>query len=842
LAPARAEARAPDGTKAREEGMRNRKPMSLRIRRSLRLSSRLTARLFVYFVLLVILPLIVVGTLTYFEAQRTLRENVLNNLTTMVILKEQEINRWVQAMEEDVQLLAAGPSLQQWAGALLADPAAETSEAATAYEDLQAYLDQVLAQKPDFAEILVLEAMEGEVVLSTNRAHEGGSEATSPFFTEGIKATYVQNVYSSPSLGRSTVTIATPLVEEAGTSGLTAGGEAIGVLAVHLDLARLDAIVLERGRFGPALETYVVDPLGALVAADVVSPEAFAHEVHTQAMDAVLLHREDGAGVYDNYRDMPVIGAYRWLDERDVGLLAEIRLRAALAPARRLAENLLLVGGLAALVVGVIAYGVAWWVSRPVQQLAEAASEMADGNLDRMVTLKRDDEIGALARALNRMAAQLRDLIAELEQRVADRTRDLRRKSVHLATAADVGRAATSLLDLDSLLSRVVELVRECFELYYVGLFLIDEAGEYAVLVGGSGEAGRTMREDGHRLAVGGQSMVGRACSVRQARVALDVGAEAVCFDNPLLPHTRSEIALPLVVEDRVLGALDVQSTEAVAFSEDDIAVLQLVADQVAVAVDNALKFSEEARLLEAASPLYRTIHRLAGATTIGEVSQAILSAVEETEADGCTVVQFEWTPGREIGSTALLARWERHAPAQESPMPGPAALSELLSLPIVTQLSSVEDVAQDSRIPEAGRAQLEQLGIRALVVVPLRAPSSGQAQGFLLIDRQMPGRFSAASLRLYEALAQQAAVALEKARLLEEAQLQAWREHHIRDIGDRIASSVDLDQLLRTTVAELGTMVGAEEGYVEMAVPLIVGPRKAQQPPTDGREGEEET
>lgn len=820
--------------------MLQRLPKWLRLPGSLRVSRNLTTRLLLYFVLLAVLPLVVIGGLSYFEARKTLRDDVLEHLTTTVVLKEQQINHWVSASTEDVRLLAAAPFLQQWAGILLADPAIETAEAVTAYEQLRTYFEQVLAEKADFAEILLMEATEGKVVLSTNRNQEGSSEATNPFFAGGSKATYVQNVYLSPSLGRRTITVATPLVDGDGTSGQAVGGETVGVLAVHLDLARLDEVVKERGELGRAVETYVVDPLGAMVSWDNVRQEAFAGDLHTEGIDAVLLRREDGTGVYDNYRGVTVVGVYHWLNELDMALLAEMKLRAAMAPARELALSLCWVGALAALVVGIIAYGVARRVSHPIRRLAEASSEMADGCLDRKVTINREDEIGILAGALGRMGAQMHDLVGDLEGRVAERTRDLSHRAVQLETAASVGRAAASILDLDSLLPRVVELVHQRFGFYYVGLFLIDEAGDDALLAVGSGEAGRIMREEGHRLAVGGESMVGQACSMGQARVAVDVGAEPVRFDNPLLPDTRSEMALPLMIGERVLGALDLQSTEAAAFSEDDIAALQLVADQVAVAVDNALKFSEEARLLEATSPLYRTSHRLAAATTVQEVSEAILFTVAETEADGCSVAQFHWGPDGKVAAVESLGRWERSSSTQESVAPGPTAWHKLLPLPLLTQLTTTEDILQHGRISEDGRVQLAQLDIHALVAVPLRIASASRGQGFLLIERQTPGDFSAMTLRLYEALAQQAAVALERARLLQESQQQAWREHYIRDIGDQIASSLDLEQLIETTVAELGTMIGAVEGYVEMAVPSQRPGVKRRT--THGREGEKET
>jgi len=164
--------------------------------------------------------------------------------------------------------------------------------------------------------------------------------------------------------------------------------------------------------------------------------------------------------------------------------------------------------------------------------------------------------------------------------------------------------------------------------------------------------------------------------------------------------------------------------------------------------------------------------------------------------------------------------------------------------LPLLSRPSVIEDVTQDEQIPAASRPYMAQMGIRALVTVPLRVMSSGRVQGFLAIDRQTPGPFSPVSLRLYETLAEQAAVALERARLLEASQQQAWREHHIRDISDRITSSFDLNQLVQTTVEELGMMIGAAGGYVEIAPPLAPDLPAAGHPESgsNGREKEEGT
>ena len=182
---------------------------------------------------------------------------------------------------------------------------------------------------------------------------------------------------------------------------------------------------------------------------------------------------------------------------------------------------------------------------------------------------------------------------------------DLESRAVQLQTAAAVSQSASSILDLDELLPTTTELIRSRFNLYYVGIFLVDAAGQYAVLRAGSGEAGRLMVERSHRLAVGGASMIGGCVANHKARIALDVGEEAVRFDNPALPETRSELALPLISRGQTLGAMTVQSAREAAFSEVDIAVLQTMADQVANAIANA-------RLYEQAQAALAEAHRLA--------------------------------------------------------------------------------------------------------------------------------------------------------------------------------------------------------------------------------------
>lgn len=181
--------------------------------------------------------------------------------------------------------------------------------------------------------------------------------------------------------------------------------------------------------------------------------------------------------------------------------------------------------------------------------------------------------------------------ITELKETEIERERllaDLERRSSQLQTAAEVSQAASSILDPDQLFQRVVNLIHDRFNLCYAGLFLVDESREWAVLQAGTGEAGKTMLAQNHKLRIGGDSMIGWCVANKQARIALDVGEDPVRFDNPLLPETRSELALPLISRDTVIGALTIQSSREGAFGPDDITVLQTLAGQLANAISNA--------------------------------------------------------------------------------------------------------------------------------------------------------------------------------------------------------------------------------------------------------------
>ncbi len=197
-----------------------------------------------------------------------------------------------------------------------------------------------------------------------------------------------------------------------------------------------------------------------------------------------------------------------------------------------------------------------------------------------------------LERHITKLATDRHELLAQIS--AAQTTgQDLERRLLQLRTISEISHAANSLLDPAELINQFINLIKERFNLYYVGLFLIDEFGEYAVLHAGTGEAGERMLAEQHQLAVGGTSMIGWTTAHAKARIALDSGAEAIRFNNPHLPETRSELALPLITGQKMIGALTIQSDKPNAFDQNDLAVLQGLVDSLATSLHNANLFQE---------------------------------------------------------------------------------------------------------------------------------------------------------------------------------------------------------------------------------------------------------
>ncbi len=298
-----------------------------------------------------------------------------------------------------------------------------------------------------------------------------------------------------------------------------------------------------------------------------------------------------------------------------------------LAPVQSQTSTTLTLAALIALIVTAGALLMAQVLADPLARLTSTAEQVATGDLSVRAQVSSRDEIGTLASAFNAMTGRLSEMVTTLESRVAERT-------AQLQAAADIGRATASVRSLDELLRLALALIRDRFGFYHASIFLIDENGRAAVLRESTGTVGAQLKARGHKLGIGSQSLIGWVTANRQPRVASDVADDPYHFKNPLLPDTRAELAIPLIVGDRLLGALDVQSTQANAFGPGDVQVLQTLADQLSVAIENAELFQRTQTSLHELSNLYQ---RMTGASWRGALRGEKREATYEADKQDIT-------------------------------------------------------------------------------------------------------------------------------------------------------------------------------------------------------------
>ncbi len=339
-----------------------------------------------------------------------------------------------------------------------------------------------------------------------------------------------------------------------------------------------------------------------------------------------------------------------------------------LADAARQMWNMIGIGG-SLLVLSLIAlFYAARQIAQPVRRITEAALEVTGGNLDVTADIKNADETGTLAKAFNQMTAQLRDLIASLESRIADRTRNLE-------LAAEVGRAVAQVRALDVMLKDAAELIRAQFDLYYVQVYLINPAQTHLVLQAGTGDVGAALLERKHQLSLNTGSINGRAAVEKRPEVISDTTNSTVFRPNPLLPNTRSEMAVPLIVGDRAVGVLDMQSDQAGSLNQDVLPAFEALAGQLAIAIQNAnlLAEAEQARaeVEKQARRLARAgwqdymdaLHRPEQTGFVFEQDQILpLESEIETEQPEALAAPIVFT-GEQIGSLVVEVEQERQTP-----------------------------------------------------------------------------------------------------------------------------------------------------------------------------------
>lgn len=633
---------------------------------------------------------------------------------------------------------------------------------------------------PEHREVFITNRY-GANVAATDRTtdyYQADEEWWQVAYNNGAGGAYISQPYFDESAQSLAVQIAVPIFQ-AGTN------EIAGILRSTISLSIFND-AFETGRFGETGRTEIYLPDGTELEMHFEESGEAEIEIEEAPADFIAALQQNRQFHDTTHDGTPVLAAVSPLlrevdDEEDITALQALNWRVvsmqereeALLVITEATRNAQVVGLGAILAAALLAIFMAQYLATPISRLTQAAEAVSSGNLNVAAAVETEDEIGTLADSFNRMTSQLRDSLTNLEKRVAERTTDLEiarqqseKRANQLLATGEISKIINSEQNLETLLTLVSRLVSERFGYYHTGIFLIDETKQYAVLQSANSEGGRNMLNRGHKLKVG-EGIVGYVAKFGIPRIALDVGQDAVYFNNPDLPNTRSEMALPLNFLDETIGVLDVQSEKPGAFTNDDTNTLRILADQIAIAIENTRLFEQTQQTLGELQTLYRR--------NLQEGWKAF------NREEGLVGYYQSLTGGKKVVETVDTPEIQQTVNRGETTVFHADGKTDQPALVVPIKL----------------RGQI-------IGVIHIKAPSR---------DRM----WTANEINLSEAVSERLSLALENARLLQDSQRQAIMEQTISDITGKIGSSINLENVLQTAVEELGRTIPGSEVIIKI-------------------------
>lgn len=712
------------------------------------------AQLLTSFSALIIIPVLMTALLSAVGAFSNNQNQSLNTLKAVASLKEIQLSNLLGGMQNDAEKLLNDASFRENVLKSLGPNDITVTALENSKRIVRLRMNSILGlENEKYVEFMVLN-IKGELVVSSEPKNEGVNFNSQAFYKQSLTKPFF--AYATfPSFGNDNIVATHPIYDR--------DQQTIrGILVLRASNQEIDDIMKTTEGL-EQVETYLVDknlvPLTSL--------KTQANLINTQAtIEGNQAGFQSASGTYNNYNNISVLGIYKWYDPMNVVFITEI-------PVSVITTNSLsaITGSVIIAIVIVCIALIAVVISaralvEPISSLAEISKNFASGQLNSRVQVERVDEIGVLGNMYNQMAEQLEDIIGRLEQRVAQRTQELEDQTLRLRVAAEIAKDAASARDVMDLLSRTAQLIQDRFSFYHTGIFMLDKEGDYAVLTTSPTNAGQQMIANGHKLRVGEIGIVGRVAATGEPRISLDTGADAVYFNNPFLPNTRSEMALPLKVDEKVIGVLDIQSTESQAFNQEDIAIMQVLADQLSTAI-------EKTRLLQQVERNLFELQQAYGQSTKDAWrSLADSNLLSET---GYRFDNIKLQPVREV-------------------------------LPEGLKAMETGDIIRSSD-------DNDEENTKNLVAIPIKI--RGQSIGVVTVRLREGYRKN--TVKTLEQAIERLAGSLESARLFEEARLRADREQAIARVTASISSATEISSILKTAVEEIGKTLGDSEVKVQI-------------------------
>lgn len=568
---------------------------------------RLRSNLVLYAVLLAIIPVILVSYVNYGQTLAHDEETILDTLNLEANAKQDAIETWLASSNLQFDSFLASSSNYSYL-VLSAIPKIPSDAPSNSVNRLLASAISFETNEAQLYTELFIYDETGRILFSSDINQVGKVVSRQPYFEPSLNGSYIQFPYYQVGSSDLTMMITRPL--------LSTEGRLVGVVVGRLNLETLSAIIERASIDRDTNETFLISrENNFLITPSRFPGYGFNRSYQDPAINAAL-NGEDGQEEYDDYRSVSVFGVYRWIPDLQAGLITKIDKTEALNETNEVLNTTIRLAGGVALIAALIGFFVATAVARPIIALTNMAVQVAQGNLDAHFDVRVHNEIGVLADTFNDMTSQLREFIISLEDRVNERTRDLQ-------AVTDVNTQISTILEVDRLLQDVVDLTKERFGLYHAHIYLLDETNRTLTLTVGAGHVGRQMVAEVRTIDMTNQqSIVASAARSRRGVIINDVRKSATFLPHPLLPNTASELAVPLVSRNELMGVLDVQSDTPGYFTQDVLGVMELLAGQVASALSNASLYEAAERTSRYERAMGNIDRQIQGAADMDEILQ----------------------------------------------------------------------------------------------------------------------------------------------------------------------------------------------------------------------------
>ncbi|MEW5939156.1 MAG: GAF domain-containing protein, partial [Chloroflexota bacterium] len=743
-----------------------------------------------------LVPLAVMAIAAYFNARSILRDQAILQMQGLASAQMSSIQKAMELKQTRLKGLVGQADFSSAVQTLL-----HQKKGSDYYIESQNKIRALLKEtgregaEPIFPQYMVV-SLEGEVLAASKPEWESANISDNPLF-EALKNSDGKSysVYNFAPFYSDQLILAT--VTQYRTSSKVPQAMIVGIDEQEEPVLMLRSLEL----INPEARAYFITDFGGYISLDRYSGKPLQivasseqSQLLTQTLDElkhVIMLRPQTAE-FTNEQGNTVIAQVVWIPELNSGIALELPSASIFG---RLNNLLPFTGVVLVLLGAAVAAAYSLYTRRvvnPILSLSGTVSQFVEGNLQGKATVQSDNEIGLLADSFNSMADRLRDLYTSLQEQVEERTRQIR-------TAAEVAQGITTSFNLDELLQRTVHLIVERFGFYHAGIFMIEEGGKTAFLRAAHGPAAEEMLSRGTKHQVGAASIVGWVSANQKARVASDVELDPVHRRNELLPNTRAEVGIPIVLGGVIMGVLDAQSERPNTFDEEMVIVLQTLGNQIAAAIQNATLVDSQQSGAPGLDRMYRAALFIAQATSEAEILEAASRALKESRQPAIIL---------KVGKDALETIMAFNPFLEAQP-----ALAKKIALPAqdiqrrVAGPVLVNDLSKADNVPGALTQLLRENGCQSGAVLP--AFANGRIFGLLLIG-ELPGQpLTSAVIRPYTVIPEIMSATMEKAAALNDSQTRLSQLEALATINNTVLSTSDIQSFYATLQEQISRVIG---------------------------------